>query len=128
MDEKQIFAEVERRKQRARSLGLVDLVFKLYFEEIRHCAAWSQSSPDSVHPDFQSATEIPKRTLKGVQSLEGVEMPIEGSTFVFAFDSRTTTMPDGEFCYFGTLLLTIDGQGVFGIDCHGSYDDYLGLK
>lgn len=110
MDERQIFAEVERRKERARSLGLPDLVFRLYFDGIKHYVAWSQSSPDAVHPDFRSATAIPKRALKGLQSFEGVELPVEGSKFIFAFDSHITTMPDGEDCHFGTLSLTVDGQ------------------
>lgn len=128
MDEKQISAEVERRKERARSLGLPDLVFRLYFEGIKHYGVWSQSSPDAVHPDFRSAAAIPKRTLKGLRQFEGVELPIEGSKFIFAFDSHSTTMPDGEDCHFGTLSLAVDGQEVFGIRCHGDYDEYVGTE
>lgn len=128
MDEKQIFAEVERRKQRARSLGLPDLVFKLYFDGIQHYAAWGKSSPDAVHPDFRSATAIPKRPVKALHTVEGVEISIDASKFVFVFDSHTTTMPDGEDCYFGTLSLTVDGQDVFAIDCGGHYKESNGFE
>ena len=61
MDEKQIFAEVERRIQSAKSLNLPDLVFNLYFHEnVRYYAAWSKSGPEYVHPDFRSAIAIPR--------------------------------------------------------------------
>jgi hypothetical protein len=128
VDEKQILAEVERRKQRARDLGLVDVVFKLYFDGIKHYAAWSKSSPEAVHPDFRSAVATPQRTLKGLESFQGVELCIEESKFVFAFESHITTMPDGEDCHFGTVSLTVDGQDVFGINCHGDYDEYVGVE
>ena len=129
MDEQEIFAEVERRKQRARSLGLTNLVFKLYFEGIRHYATSCQNSPEDVHPDFRSTVAIPARkTGRHGEKEEGVELLVEGAQFRFVFRSRTTTMPDGEDYHSGILSLFVDGQEVFGLECHGTWDEFLGLQ
>lgn len=122
-----LVAEVERRKARARQLGLLDLVFDVYFR-IEHYAAWSKKAPDAVHPEFRAAREIEKRTVKGLQTIHGVELPIGDSTFVFVFDSRITSLPDGETFQSGTLTLTVDGQEVFGIDCSGDDVEYVGVQ
>ena len=55
-------------------------------------------------------------------------MPIEGSKFIFGFDSDSWLTPDGEDYHFGTLSLTVDGQEVFGIYCHGNFDEYVGIE
>lgn len=125
-DERTVFAEVERRKARARQLGLLDLVLDVYFRVKHYAAAWSKDAPD---PGFRAAHEIEKQTVKGLQTTHAVELPIGDSTFVFVFDSHIGSFPDGETYRSGTLTLTVEGQEVFGIrcSCHEG-DEYRGVE
>lgn len=123
-EERQILAEVNRRKERARQSGVIVSAFTLYERDLPYYDAWAKNCPELVHP----AIKVTNKTEEGIgnESTKRIEALIRGNSYVFTFRETTTFMPDGEEFTQGYLDVDFQGQRVMTIDCSCRDDRYAG--
>jgi hypothetical protein len=118
-----IKAEVEKRRERAQQLGLVNLVFSLYRDHLRFFKE-DFKHEDGIVP--QSVTKIvPSNSRDGT---DRTEVFFGESSFVFVFHERTTCMPDGEYWTTGTIEIKQNEQLLFALYCTSTEDRYMGRE
>ncbi len=126
MDEAEIRAQVEKRKQRAKDLGLPQGVFRLYENHLKYLDKDFDHENSSMP---KSLTKVVKTRLHdGMNSTESTELFFGERCIVFVFRERNTTMPDGEIWTSGNLQISIDGKAVFDLACHCTDVRFLGRE
>jgi hypothetical protein len=124
LNESEIRAEIERRKQRAEELGLARVVFRLWNEHLIY-----------LKPDFEYETScMPKSLTKVIRnsesdrgySLDTIELFFGDSCVKFTFYENRTHLPDGEICTTGDIIIEIDGKSVFDLGCTCEEVRYVG--
>jgi hypothetical protein len=122
MNEAEIRAEVEKRKQRAQDLGLPQGLFRLYENHLKYLDKDFDHESSSMP---KSLTKVVRNRLHdGMNSTESTELFFGEWCIVFVFRERNTTMPDGEISTWGNLLISIDSKVVFDLACHRKDDRY----
>jgi hypothetical protein len=126
MNESEIRAEIERRKQRANDLGLAKVVFRLWNEHLTY-----------LKPDFDYETScMPKSLTKVLRnsesdrgySLETVELFFGDRCLKFTFYENRTHLPDGEIYTTGDIIIEIEGRSVFDLGCTCEDVRYMGTE
>jgi len=116
-DEDKIIAEVERRKQRARDLGLLKITFQFYREYAQHYPAWKDTQPEVVPRLITNIQELPE---------DGVEFRYQDVRYTLKWKEHSNIMPDGELFLDATLSLLVNGNLVFEVNVDGEYKEYIG--
>lgn len=109
-EEKSIKAAVEERKQRARSLGIVDTIFKLFIGLVQFLGR----NPDrdvALLPEGTTAT----RTKSGPGSLETITVNAPGQVYTFSWEEEPPIYVPGK--QYASLRLSVGKQPVLEISC-----------
>lgn len=123
-EEEQIRVEVEKRKQRARDLKIIDNVFKLYREHLRY-----------LKEDFNHERNcMPKSVIKVVVSssrsrgdvVEQREIFLDDKAYSFGFRESRSIMPDGEEWRSARLEVRSAERSLLEIYCIAEEDEYMG--
>ncbi len=94
----EIYQQVERRKQRAKSLKIPKLFEELYFHGIKFYPSWIQHSRAYVPGSISSAMELDK---------ESMTLEMDGRKYTFRFKENRFSTPDGEMHRHGLLDFSI---------------------
>jgi len=99
-------------------MRIPEIVLDMYLNYVRGLASWKQSFPAYVHPVIQSVIELaPNET----------QIITETSEFVFAFDERTTFVPDAaELVRTGILEVRYNNMLVLRLSISPPDPDELG--
>jgi hypothetical protein len=121
-DEQTIKAAVEERKLRARTLGLVDTLFRLYWKELHYLG--SNADYDTARlPNGATA----QRFGSPRSSSERVTVYTPDDTFDFVWSVHPDYLPEDDGTRFADLKLHIGGETVLQISCVHTphkYTDY----
>ena len=78
-------------------MNIPETVLDVYFNHVRMLPSWKQGFPAYVHPAIRDVVELAPNKTK---------MITETSEYVFAFDERTTFVPEAaQFVRTGTLVV-----------------------
>jgi len=120
-EEERILVEVERRRKRAKELGLFDLLtlFRDHLEFLE-----SGPNPERLP---KSVTDVKVLdTESGKDSIKVREICFGGSSYIFSFSERYDTSDSGDLCLTGHLALTRAGQRLLDLSYSGEVELYLG--
>ena len=109
----QVYQEVERRKQRAKSLKIPELFEELYFHGIKFYPSWIQHNRAYVPSSVSSAVE---------QDKERVVLELNGRKYTFLFKENRFSTPDGEMHRHGLLGLFYNDQRVLALNAAFEYE------
>jgi hypothetical protein len=112
-----IYQEIEKKKEKARQLGLPEMMVKLYHDySLKHFPSWiTNSSVKELQEFIQSAKYVGK---KGFED-STIDIVFKNKTFRFKYKEDMVSPPDGDFFYSGDLDLIIDGQKVLSVGMFG---------
>lgn len=120
-EEERILAEVERRRDRAKELGLFDLLtlFRDHLEFLK-------DGPDhETLPKSVTAVKV-LDTKSGKDSIKAREICFGGRSYIFSFRERYDTFDFGDLCLTGHLTLVREGQTLIDLSYSGEVELYLG--
>jgi hypothetical protein len=120
-EEARIKEAIEERKKRARSVGIVDNVFKLYRQHLRDLR-----EDYDLHSMPKSVTNI-SYTPSKFMSPETVAVTRDEVVYTFSWGEHDSIAP-GSHDKYGTLDLAKDGTLLLQLQCHGEYHDYTGVE
>ena len=123
-EEEQIRAEVERRKQRARDLKIVDNVFKLYREHLCYLKA------DFNHDQNCMPKSVSKVVVSSSRNrwdaVEQREIFLGDKAYSFGFRESSNVMPDNEVWRSARLEVRTAERSVLELYCVAEDDRYMG--
>jgi hypothetical protein len=122
-DEQRIRAEVNRRKQRAREVGIITSAWELN-HDLRFYEAWAVNCPQYVHPAVRVTAQT--ETVNSNERARRIEATIRENIYAFVFRERSFTMPDGEPFSSGNLDVEFQGHRVMTVDCDCEVNEYAG--
>jgi hypothetical protein len=122
-DEQRIRAEVNRRKQRAREVGIITSTWELN-HDLPFYDAWAVNCPQYVHPAIRVTAKTETRNSN--ERVKRIEATIRGMGYAFVFREREYTMPDGELYKSGYLDVEFQGHRVMTVDCDCEDNEYAG--
>jgi len=120
-EEERILAEVQRRRDRAKELGLFDLLtlFRDHLEFL-------EGGPNPARLP-QSVTDVKiLETRSSVDSAHGREIFFGDRSYLFAFKEKYGTDPSGNLDLTGHLILIREGQTLLDLYCLGEVDQWIG--
>ena len=120
MDEAKIRGEINRRKEVARSKGVMEFG-KLYYSKLRLFPHWIKNNVGYPASLVTSAVEEQDAQTKKVRT----KLTINNREFVFTFDRRSFYTPDGELNNHGDLELSVDGQHVLTLSMAEQQYEYF---
>ena len=114
-------AEVERRRKRAKELGLFDLLtlFRDHLEFLEG-GPNHETLPKSVTDVKVLDTE------SGKDSIKVREILFESRSYIFSFREKYDTFDSGDLCLTGHLTLVREGQTLLDLSYSGEVELYLG--
>jgi hypothetical protein len=114
---------IEERKARAKSLGIVDAVFKLYREHFRFLKDQFDYERDSL------PTSLTKVSSAGGSSggPQMVTLTINDIMNSFDWNERDRYVPGGDN-KFGTLDFRRGNEVLLQLKCTGDYKEYIGIE
>lgn len=112
-----IMAEVERRKQRAKELGLPKMVFDFYYESARFWPARWAACPDYFPHSVADVQEIGR----------GVSFSLGQDRYTLKWSQSSVWLPDGDVGWSGQLELSANEKRVFQISVDGRSDEGVGV-
>lgn len=126
MDEGEIRAEAERRKQRAKDLGLVEIIFQLYRDHVSHLDENFDHDRSSMP---RSLTRVVRtRWSNQWDSVESIELFFGATSIRFVSNECNIPLPDGEVSTSRNILIIVDGKTDFDLRCRCSHDKFIGRK
>jgi len=114
-DVDRIRAEVNRRKQQARQLGLPELTTNFYLEQARFYPVWTEHHPEIV-PNL--ITDVCKA------GNNAVAFSYSARRYSLTWTEESTAIADGNLHLGSTLSLRIDGNRVLEVYLKGDYRGY----
>jgi hypothetical protein len=123
-EEKQIREAVEQRKRRARELGIVDQVFRLYQEHLKYLRSDFGHDLNCMPKSVTSVSRCSRNGGSG--STEVVDISFGNETYSFSFSERLTPVP-GEYWSTGSIEVKKDGVLLLEVQCMQNDDRYLGF-
>ena len=111
-----IYAEVERRKKRARDLGLPNGLPEFYQQFVRLYPIWQERFPNWVPPGVESATDLKE---------QGIQFSYMGIQYRFVWSERSFPMYD-DYGTFGYLEIFADGERMFRLQLSPEVDRNYG--
>lgn len=121
MNESEIRAEVEKRKQRAKELRLDQIVFRLWRDHLRYLQEDFDHEQDSMP---QSLTKVVRTKLSDRRrSGETIELLFGNTCMAFSFEEHNTTMPDGDIWISGNIRVSFAAKTVFDLRCRHIHDE-----
>jgi hypothetical protein len=123
-EEDQMRAEIEKRKQRARDLKIVDNVFKLYQEHLRHLNSDFDHDKNSM-PSSVTRVVASSRRSRG-DSVKKTEIVLAEKTYTFSFTESSMVMPDNEVWTSGQLAIESEGMQMLELRCSAEDERYVG--
>lgn len=105
--------EVEKRKQKAKDLGIPKLFEGLYFHKIIHYPSWITHSRGYVPALVTNAARLDDRSIQII---------LEGKKYIFRFEERRFSTPDGESHRHGLLEVFQNDQRVLALDAAFEYE------
>jgi hypothetical protein len=120
-EEERILAEVERRRRRAKELGLFDLLtlFRDHLEFLED-GPNHERLPKSV-TDVKAVD-----TESGKDSIKVREIWFGGSSYIFSFRERYDTFDSGELYLTSHLVLVRAGQTLLDLSYSGKVEEWTG--
>ena len=119
MDNEQTRKEIDRRKQVARSKGVMELG-KLYYSKLRFFPNWIKHQDGYVASLVTSAIEEQDKESKTVTT----KLTVKNKEFVFIFKRNSFYTPDGELNNHRDLELLVDGKEVLALSMAETQYDY----
>jgi len=109
----QVYAEAERRKQRAEELGLPKIVFDFYYELARHFPARWAAFPECLPQSVTDVQEIG----------QDVVFSLGQDRYTFRWSEQSVSLADGDVGWGGELVLSVNEKRVLQISVHGESDE-----
>lgn len=107
MDNNEIIKqEVEKKKQRAKELGLPDLISELYMDHIRYFPSWIKNNKEYVPNMVKNCVEADNNEII---------LELNDKKYSFRFEEKTFDTPDGEWHTHGKLELFMHDDKCFAI-------------
>lgn len=116
-----IEAEVKKRKERARQLG-VDKFMGELFNDLKYYPTWFQKNR-AYTPLITDARELEKE-IRGSNEWRRWQITLKGNDYIFAFREYSFYTPDGEYGCNGDFEIYKDGKKVLAIDISQHTDQY----
>jgi hypothetical protein len=85
-------AQVAKRKEACRSLGVDSLALHIY-DEIKHYSSWIKNGPDYVCPEVRN----PKSKNTGGSTWESFTFDLKRGSYAMEFKQHGFSLPDGEY-------------------------------
>ena len=126
MNEAEIRAEVEKRKQRARDLRLDQIVFQLWHDHLKYLEENFDHEKCCMPKSLTKV--VTRRQIASWDSKESVDLYLGDTCFTFAFEEHNTTMPDGDIWTSGHILVSCDANTVFDLHCTCTEDRWMGRE
>lgn len=116
MDENdKIQHEVEKKKQRAKDLGLPDLISDLYMNHIRYFPSWIKNNREYVPDMVKNCAETDNKEIM---------LELNDKKYFFRFKETTFDTPDGEWHTHGDLELYLHDDKYFAISLAQESNEY----
>ena len=110
MNEEQIRGEIARRKELAKSKGVME-IGKLYYSKLRFFPHWIKNKVGYTSSLVTSAIEELDKESNKVRT----KLAFNNREFVFTFSRNSFYTPDGEMNNHGDLELSVDGKDVLAL-------------
>lgn len=110
MNEEQIRGEIARRKELAKSKGVME-IGKLYYSKLRFFPHWIKNKVGYTSSLVTSAIEELDKEPNKVRT----KLSFNNREFVFTFSQNSFYTPDGKMNNHGDLELSVDGKDVLAL-------------
>ena len=124
MDDAQIRAEIEIRKQRAKDLGLPQAVFRLYEDHLKYLRDNFDHGKSGIPDSLTKVVRIKTNNHDWSEKSDSVELFFGEKCIIFVFKEHTSTFTD--YYTYGNLLIIVEGQEVFDLACHCRFVEEVG--
>lgn len=122
-EETRILAEVERRRQRAKELGLLDLM-RLFLD---HLTYLKKGQNPEILPKSVTNVDVDDLRVSSDSDVKMRGISFGDRSYLFIFRENNDLDPGGEPYTTGHLLLVKDGQTVFDLYCLGEHKEWIGM-
>jgi hypothetical protein len=119
--DKKILQEVDKKKQRAKDLGLLDLITDIYMNHVKNF-------PELIRCNRDYVPSMVKNFIESKKRWDHTEIVIElnDKKYTFRFNERNITLPDGKNFKCGDLELFFNNEKCFALYLHCDEFEYYG--
>lgn len=124
-----IYAEVEKRRERAKKLGVPELITKEYHDHIKYYPSWIKDNKnrESVYPLITDAVKLkPEKSDEEDDGKERIKITLNGKNYIFSYKEHSFTLPDDEWCNTGDLELYQENKKVLSLSISIEYEKIVG--
>lgn len=119
-ENERVLQEVKKKQQRAKDLGLPDLINDLYMNHIKYFPSWIKNNRGFVPNMVKNCTELNNKD----EDNKKIILELNDKKYSFRFEERSFSMPDGEWCIHGDLELSLNDEKCLAISLTYEGDKY----